>query len=300
MGTVLLFPFRRYRKEAKEPSPCFSKDGWMMRARLVLSALFKFRNIGILAAALILAALLSDPAALPAMLGYGYALPDALAVSGSLAIYIVFVLQTLSSKQFHEEFNHKEKLRNIRDLNRQSNRLSGEARRNTNSTYTQKLKKVMEDKNDIFTSYASGEHSYLKEKIVEQTLNLVTSYLKLLNNFCIRNRELSGVDVSAVAARINANNRKLSFAKDVRMAEDVRKVVEMDEKLIGRLKDEKKELERISAKLDYMESTVNMFKHQIMSSIENEEMLEQLETAVNEAEALDTVLEDRRKNKLKR
>jgi mannitol/fructose-specific phosphotransferase system IIA component (Ntr-type) len=48
-----------------------------------------------------------------------------------------------------------------------------------------------------------------------------------------------------------------------------------------------------------MESTVNMFKHQIMSSLENEEMLEQLETAVNEAEALDAVLDERRRNRLR-
>ena len=47
-----------------------------------------------------------------------------------------------------------------------------------------------------------------------------------------------------------------------------------------------------------MESTVNMFKHQIMSSIENEEMLEQLETAVNEAEALDAVLYERRRSRI--
>ena len=264
-----------------------------MRARLVWSALLKFRNLGILVAALFLVTILRGQ--FPILADY-----NAFMIAGGFAAYVAFTLQTLSSKQFHEEFNRKEKFRNIRELNRQSNRLSSEARRSANSTYTQKLKKVMEDKNDIFQSYSTGEHSYLKERIVEQTLNLVTSYLKLLNNFCIRNRELSGVDVSSVAARINTNNRKLSFARDVRMAEDVRKVIEMDEKLIGRLKDEKKELERISAKLDYMESTVNMFKHQIMSSIENEEMLEQLETAVNEAEALDTVLEDRRKSKLKR
>lgn len=270
-----------------------------MRGRLVTSAFFKFRNLGILAMAMILAGLLADPAGLSNMLGYGYTVPDAVAVSGALAVYVAFVLQTLNSKKFHEEFNRKEKMRTIRELNRQANRLAGEARRNTNSTYLQKLKKVMDDKNDIFNSYSTGEHSYLKERIVEQTLSLVTAYLKLLNNFCIRSRELNAVDVSTVANRINANNRKLSFARDARMAEDVRKIIEMDEKLINRMKDEKKELERISAKLDYMESTVNMFKHQIMSSIENEEMLEQLETAVNEAEALDTVLEDRRKSRIR-
>lgn len=270
-----------------------------MKLRVLLSAVFKLRNIGILAAALFMAGLLSDPSGFASIFGHGYTLSGSLTVPASLAVYIGFVLQTLMSKQFHEEFNRKEKVRNIRELNRQANRLSSEARRNTNSTYNQKLRKVMEDKNDIYNAFMTGEHSYLKEKITEQTLNLVIAYLKLLNNFCIRNRELSGVDVSAVSARINTNIRKVSFARDARMAEDVRKVIEMDEKLIARLKDEKKELERIGTKLDYMESTVNMFKHQILSSVENEDMLEQLETAVNEAEALDTVLEERRKSKLR-
>jgi len=270
-----------------------------MKLRMLLSALFKLRNIGILAAALIVAALLSDPTAFPTLFGYGYALPGSLTTTAGFAVYIGFVLQTLTSKQFHEEFNRKEKIRNIRELNRQANRLSSEARRNTNSTYNQKLRKVMEDKNDIYNAFMTGEHSYLKEKITEQTLNLVIAYLKLLNNFCIRNRELSSVDVSAISARINTNTRKLSFTRDARITEDLRKLIEMDEKLIERLKDEKKELERIGTKLDYMESTVNMFKHQILSSVENEDMLEQLETAVNEAEALDTVLEDRRKNRLR-
>lgn len=265
---------------------------------MVLSALFKLRNIGILAAVWAVLSLLNSALALPALLGIG-GQAGLLTFAASLAVYIVFVIQTLLSRQFHEEFNQKEKFRKIRELNRLANRLSGEAKRNTNNTWLFKLRKVMEDKNDIFASYTTGEHSYLKEKIVEQTLNLVIAYLKLLNNFCIRSRELSGLDVGAISARINANNRKLSFAKDERMAEDIRKVIEMDTRLIERMKEEKKDLERISTRLDYMESTVNMFKHQIMSSLENEEMLEQLETAVNEAEALDAVLDERRRNRLR-
>lgn len=269
-----------------------------MKSRLVLSAIFKFRNIGILLLLLGASVFLTDPSAL-AMLGPIPALSDFIAFPASLMVYVVLVMQTLLSKQFHDDFNKKEKTRHINDLNYQCSKLSNEARRYTNTTYMQKLKKVIEDKNDIVDSYLRGEKSFLREKIAEQTLNLVVSYLKLLNNFCIRSRELSNVDVSTVAGRINTNNRKLSFAKDTHMADDIRRIIEMDEKLINRLKDEKKDLERISAKLDYMESTVNMFKHQIMSSIESEDMLEKLETAVNEAEALDTVLEDRRKRKVK-
>ena len=267
-----------------------------MKARLILRALFKLRNIGLLLLLLGAAALAATGLGELAIFGLGI---STIAYPAVLVIYAVLVLQTLNSKEFHDDFNRKEKLRHIQDLNYACLKLSNEAKRNTNSTYLQKLKKIIEDKNDIVDSFFRGEQGYLKERITEQTLNLVVSYLKLLNNFCIRSRELSAVDVSAVAGRINTNTRKLGFTRDIHTMDDIRKIIEMDEKLINRLKDEKKDLERISAKLDYMESTVNMFKHQALSSVESEEMLEKLETAVNEAEALDNVLEDRRKNKLR-
>lgn len=269
-----------------------------MKARLILEALFKLRNIGLLILLLGAAVFVTDPSAL-GMFGKGTpAAPGIIAFPAVFAAYAVLVIQTLNSKDFHEDFNKKEKVRHIQGLNYACLKLANEAKRNTNSTYLQKLKKVMEDKTDIVDSFFRGERGYLKEKITEQTLNLVVAYLKLLNNFCIRSRELSAVDESAVAGRINTNTRKLGFTKDYHMVEDIMKIIEMDEKLINRLKDEKKDLDRISAKLDYMESTVNMFKHQALSSVETEEMLEKLETAVNEAEALDNVLEERRKNKL--
>lgn len=264
-----------------------------MRARMVLSALFKLRNIVILAASLILTNMLADNISVLGSI-------SGLMTPISFVIYIISVIQTLSNKKFQEDFSHQEKLWKIRDLNRQANRLSSEARRNTTSAYGHKLRRMMDDKNEIFKSYSGSEHSYLKERIVERTLNLVIVYIKLLNNYCIRSRELSRVDVSTVASRINDNSRKMNFARDERMTDDLQKVIDMDQKLISRLKDEKKELERISTKLDYMESTVNMFKHQILASVENEEMLEQIDTAVNEAEALENVLEDRKRDKLRR
>lgn len=274
-----------------------------MKSRLVLSAFLRLRNIGLLLVFLATAAIISDASAMTSAMTIfgtnGALVPGVFAFPAAFAAYLCFVMQALASKNFHEQFNKKEKVRKIQDLNYISQRLSNEARRNTNSMYLQKLKKVMDDKNDIVDNFFKGEKSFIKERITEQTLNLVVSYLKLLNNFCIRSRELSTVDVGSVAARINTNARKLSFAKDSRMAEDIRKIIDMDERLINRLKQERKDLEHISAKLDYMESTVNMFKHQTLTSEESEDMLEKLETAVNEAEALDNVLEDRRKSRTK-
>lgn len=265
-----------------------------MRLKMFVSALFKFRNI---AALLVIGFLvMGDRSFLfgSPLLPY----PDITAPLVTIGGYLAFVMQTLASKKFHVDFNRKEKIRKIQDLNYQCLKLANEAKRHTNTAYFQKLRKVMEDKNDIVNSFFRGEKGYLKEKIVEQTLNLVVSYLKLLTNFCIRSRELSSIDISDIVNRINSNTRKLSFTKDINAADDIKKVIEMDEKIVNRLKDEKNDLERINAKLEYMESTVNMFKHQIMSSIETEDMLETLETVVNEAVALDNVLEDRRKNRI--
>jgi hypothetical protein len=265
-----------------------------MKSRLLASAFLSFRNISVL---LILAGLymLSSPY-LPT---FAFPFSGTVIPAGLGAVYLAFVVQSLASRDFHDQFNRKQKIRHIRNLNYMSIKLFSEAKKHTNSTYQQKLRKVVEDKNEMVESFFRGEPSMLKERIVEQALNLVVSYIRLLTNFCKRSRELSNVDVSDIANRINANNRKLSFTKDPYMAEDLKKTVGMDEKIIGRLKDEKNELERIRIKLDYMESMVNMFKHQILSSIETEEMVEKLENAVNEATALDNVLEERRRNKLR-
>jgi len=261
-----------------------------MKLRLLIGALFKTRNIALLI--IIFSIMYSMEAISPI---YFSIFSKFLGV----ALYFILVIQSLTSKKFHEDFNKKEKIRKVQNLNYNCYKLANEAKKYTNSTYLQKLRKVMFDKDEMVKSFLKGEKSLLKEKIVEQTLNLVIAYNKLLVNFCIRSRELKGIDIIEVANRININLRKQNFTKDESIAEDIKKVIEMDERMISRQKDEKIELERIAAKLNYMESTISMFKHQIFSKIESEEMIEKLETAVNEASALESVLEERRRNKTK-
>lgn len=272
-----------------------------MKFRMFMSAIFKPRNLGLLFLFGAITALLANPIgdSIERFVGFDIPYMSPLAFTPAVILYLVFVGQSLLSKEFHETFNRNEKRRHIQDLNLTCSRLANEAKKHTNSSYLQKLRRVMEDKSDIVNSYFKGDHSYIKEKIVEQTLNLVQAYIKLLMNFCIRSKELSEMDVSDIANRMNTNVRRLNFASDPVIAQDIKNLVDMDERIINRLKDEKKDLERISAKLDYMESTVNMFRHQIMSSIETEEMVEKLETAVNEATALDSVLEERRRNRIR-
>jgi capsule polysaccharide export protein KpsE/RkpR len=72
-------------------------------------------------------------------------------------------------------------------------------------------------------------------------------------NFSIRCSELIEVDVNKIKDRINSNNRKLGFLKNSNAAFDLQKAIEMDQKLLERIEGEKGEIERVSAKLDYME-----------------------------------------------
>jgi hypothetical protein len=222
------------------------------------------------------------------------------AYGSGVVVYLAMVIQSMLSNSYKDEFSKKEKKRRINELNRYCGKLFTQARDVSNPIQRQKLKKIMQDKNEIFNSLKRGEeYSYLKEKIVEQSLNLVVSYTKLMTNYSMRIKEISEINISDLVNKINTNRRKLSFMKDDRLYDDVKGIIEMDEKVIDRVKDEKNELERIYARLEYIESMINMFKHQIISSIESEEMVEKLETAVNEATALDSVLQERRRNQIR-
>lgn len=273
-----------------------------MNSKLFVNALFRFRNFTTLlfwsAMVYFLSGIPQVQQEIPQAMDYSLLLAGAYGTGA--VVYLAMVIQSMFSNDYREEVKRREKKREINELNRQCTKLSYEARNAANPIQKQKLRKIMQDRNEIFNSLKRGdEYSYLKEKIVEQSLKLVISYMRLMSNYSIRIKELSEINISDVMNKINANRRKLSFLKDERMLEDIKSIIEMDEQAIVRVKEEKNELERIHARLDYIESMLNMFKHQIISSIESEEMVEKLETAVNEATALDSVLQERRRNQIR-
>jgi hypothetical protein len=274
-----------------------------MNKNLFFEAFFRFRNFATLLCWCIAVYLLSGEAQM-IQSSVAPGITTSALITGAYGtgavFYLALVIQSFFSKSFREEVERKEKRKAINDLNRQCNRLSYQIKSSASPIYKQKLKKILMDKDDIFRSLKRGEErSYLKEKIVEKSLNLVISYIKLLTNYSIRSKELADINISDVSNKINVNRRKLSFMRDERMISDISSIIEMDEMVIQRVRDEKNELERIHARLDYIESMIGMFKHQIISSIESEEMIEKLDTAVNEATALDNVLQERRRNQIR-
>lgn len=273
-----------------------------MDGNLFFSAIFRFRNFASLLFWCTFVYLLSSTPGIMESIAPNIATTSLTtgAYGAGAVVYLALVIQSLFSNSYREEVKRKEKKREINGLNRECMKLSMQTRNFASPIQRQKLRKIMQDKADIFNSLKRGDgQSYLKEKIVEKSLNLVISYTRLMTNYSIRSKELSEINISDLMNKINANRRKLSFMKDERMLEDITSIIEMDEQVIQRVKDEKNELERIHARLDYIESMLSMFKHQIVSSIESEEMVEKLETAVNEATALDSVLQERRRNQIR-
>jgi hypothetical protein len=270
-----------------------------MNGNLIFSAFFRFRNFATLLFWCGIVYILSQ-SGMPDINNISQSTLLAGAYGSGAILYLGLVTQSIFSSSFRELVKRREKRNEINELNRQCGRLYSQIKNTAAPIQKQKLKKIMQDKDEILKSLKRGdEYSYLKETIVEKSLNLVVSYTKLLTNYTIRFKELSEINISDLMNKINVNRRKISFMKDPRMLDDIKSILEMDESVIQRVKDEKNELERIHARLDYIESMLGMFKHQIISSIESEEMVEKLETAVNEATALDSVLQERRKNQIR-
>lgn len=264
-----------------------------MKIKLLLSSIFHYKNIGVL---LIL-------------LGAGYTIREfiqeyayipAFYIAGAVAIlYLVLVLRSFTSKKFQDRFLQKMKQSNIKKLNKECVQLASETSRYTNAAYYRKLSSIMTDRNEIIKSYNKDKSNYLKGKVAEQTLNLIVSYINLLRDFCIRSREAGKVNINPIMGRIAQNNRKLNFINDTKVYEDIKRIIEMDERIISRFKEEKSDLERVDARLECIKSTVGMLKHQVNAGLDSEETLENIENALNEAVALENVLNERNKRRLR-
>lgn len=255
-----------------------------MKFKLLLSALTDFRNLAILILLMIVSL------SLDGKIDYIYPL---LPIAG----YLGFSLQSFTSKKFQDNFLHNSKKKHINNLNEMCKRLANDTKRFTNAAYYKKLCAIMEDRSEILQDYQKDEFNYMKERIAEQSLNLVITYIKLLKNFCKRSRDLNLTDINPIMERVSQNTRKLSFINDPKIYEDLKRTIELDEKILNRLKEEKQDLDRIDTKLDYIKSTVSMFKHQIGLSMESEEILEKIENTLNEATALENVLDQRQRRR---
>lgn len=267
-----------------------------MISRMILSAMFKTKNILFLVCWFIGISLMKNIqlSFLPTSLGIG--LNQILMILGVL-IYGGIVAKILYSKDFHEEFERLEKVREIRELNQKCVTKAHESKKYLDYNFRQKLKKVFREKDEILQSFFKSEKQFMKEKIALQAVKLTNAYIDLMVNYARRSSNHSIKPATEIIERLADNKRKLSFTKDPINEENLRKTIEMDEKIVERTKDEKNQLIYISGKLDYIESTLSVLKHNMLASIDSEDIFADIDDVVTETTVLDNVLEERRRER---
>ena len=260
-----------------------------MRFKILMKAAFRTRNFAVLAAVIVVSLLFSvsqvPQASVPFLL-FG------------AAGYVYFVMQTLRSGDFKSELAQEEKLDGIQRLSWDCNELYRDVVRKLDRNLRSKAAGILKQKNELMQFFSKYSEDPLKQKIIEQALKLVTAYLNLLYTYSTRSRELSPESLNELVGRINYNNRKLGSLKSYEAVIELTKTVEMDEKLLKNLKGEREELEKTNVKLDYIESTISGFKHRILSPDTSDPAAEEIEDVINEATALDTVLNERKRMRL--
>jgi len=268
-----------------------------MLNRMFLSSMFRGRNILFLTIWFIIVKILLIGNL--SVAGYSFDSMGMFMYLTGLLGYVGLVVGTMYTDEFKEEFVKTEKLRNIRRLNIKCIRLYTENRRFMTQNAQRKVRKVLLDKNDIIANYEKTKDDFVRDNILEKTLNLIYSYIKLVRDYSIRNKELDSIDINTIKERISMNNRRKNFETNDNTKENLNKIIEMDQRLIERIKDEKIEIDSLKSKLEYMESTIGMLKHHTLTTFNDSEVTDQLDEVINEASALETVLDSRRKNKMR-
>lgn len=258
-----------------------------MKPKMFFKAITKFRNILLLAIVIgIFFATLNNISNVPFLLI-------------GAACYIYSVIRTLKNPRFMAEFNREIQFESIQDLNEECNRLYQNAFKRLPAGMRERIRNIYKEKQALVAYYVRTKSDPVKQRIVEQALNLVIVYFKLMLNYSIRIKEVNSANVQKIVERINANKRKLQLLTNPKAVEDLERAVELDEKIIERINNEKIELETISSKLDYIESAMLMFKHQIISNASTEPIAEDIDNVINEAIALDNALTSHRNEKLR-
>jgi len=215
----------------------------------------------------------------------------------ALSVYAIFVIQNLASPKFRANCERKNLIEKIRKMSNECYNQAKSIRRKLSIADQKRLGQVVSDTEEVVNSFFNSDKSYLRVRVVEKTLSLTSLYTKLFSMYQARQKALDGGQISVVARRINANTSNLNNIRDSVTKEEVKKVISNDEKIIESLKNERTELEKLNARLQYMESTIGMLKYNIVSNLETEDILGTLETEVGEADALNAVLSDRYEEK---
>ena len=245
-----------------------------MKYKIIIKAALELKNLGLLA---MIVGIFALTGSLPFLF---------IGAAG----YVYFLMETIKDEKFLKRFNEEQQNEDIHDLNEKCNALYMSLVRKLPGGMRERIKNIYNEKQVLVSYFSQDNSDPLRQKIVDQAINLVIAYFKLLYHYSLRIKQLNSINVNKVIERINNNKRKIEFLNNSAAISNIEKAVELDEKLVEKINKEKSELEMISSRLDYIESAILMFKHQIMSNEDLDPDIKEIDTVVNEAIALDNVL----------
>lgn len=254
-----------------------------MKWKRILKAAFHIRNIALLAGVVIVAYLTEY-------------MPFALV---GAAGYLFFVLQTLRSMPPEENEAQQEKIDDILELDSRCGDLYREVRSEIGRPFQKKVEEILQDKEELMELFRNDQGDYVRQKLIEQVLKLVMAYIGLIAEFSRKRGEVASFETGELNDGINANIRKLNSLKDPQAIEDMKRAIDLDRKILGNIDEQKRDLEKMGARLTYIESTLKTFKHQIQTSENTDETSTEVDNIINEAAALDHVLNESRKDRVK-
>ena len=211
----------------------------------------------------------------------------------ALIIYAGFVIQSLTSKEFKESYAQKEMIIAIKKESEANHLNARILKRKLELKAQQRLDSMLRESDEIVHSFMNGDKTHLKLNVVKQSLKLTSAYIKLADMFRVRSSASNSEKISQLAKRINTNTSNMNSVKDRGIADELQRVIDADERMIESLKNERLELDKIDARLQYMESTIGMLKYNIISNLESDDILNHLESDVYEADVLNSVLNER-------
>jgi hypothetical protein len=211
-------------------------------------------------------------------------------VSLIFCVLLVFLtLKKLRDPEFIKKLELEENVYSIKRLDRECERLSESPKNSTNIEKRTIVREILKVKNEIMSSFLSDSSSSLKQRITKQAITLIVEYLHLIENYYLRFGNIDDKRFEQIQNRIDENKKKLNMPENEHNTELV-DTIEMDERLLLNAKAEKEELDKINSKINYIESSIQLFNQQIKDDIHLEESSENADSIINEAIALDNVI----------
>jgi len=135
-----------------------------MKYKIIIKAALELKNLGLLA---MIVGIFALTGSLPFLF---------IGAAG----YVYFLMETMKDEKFLKRFNEEQQIEDIHDLNEKCNALYMSLVRKLPGGMRERIKNIYNEKQVLVSYFSQDNSDPLRQKIVDQAINLVIAYFKLL------------------------------------------------------------------------------------------------------------------------